>query len=142
MDDLTRERFWPRPTAAELVDERLHLRRGPRTGCVHPERADHETGHAFPVILHSAGARIEEDYAEKIALLKRQRSIVGQHHGRRPVPGDDVPCRGPDKSGARLQRIEHALQPRRDAFVLLVAHLRWAAEAEQEEVLALDIRQH
>ena len=69
-------------------------------------------------------------------------AIVGQHHGRRPVPGDHVPGGGPDESGARLQRIEHALQPWRDAFVLAIAHLGRAAEAEQEKMLALDIRQH
>ena len=48
--------------------------------------------------------------------LGRQRAVVGQHRGRRAVPGDDVPGGGPDQRGAGLQRIEHPLQPRRDAF--------------------------
>ena len=114
----------------------------PGAGRVDPERAQREARHAFPIVLRGAGARVEEDEAQDVALIRRQRSIVDQHHGRRPVPGDDVPYRGPDHGGARVQRVEHALQPRRDAFALAVARLGRAAEAEQEEVLALDIGQH
>ena len=119
-----------------------HFRRGAGAGRVHPERAQHEPRHAFPVVLRGAGARVEEDEAQDVALIRRQRSVVDQHHGRRPVPGDDIPCRGPDDGGARVQRVEHALQPRRDAFALAVARLGRAAEAEQEQVLALDVGQH
>src|SRR5580658_4380172 len=127
---------------AEVLDERLHLRRGSGALRIHPERADHKARDALPVILRSAGARLQEDEAQDVALLRRQRSIVHEHHGRRPVPGHDVPNRGPDHGRARVQRVEHALQPRRHAFVLPVARLRRSAEAEQEEVLALDVRQH
>src|ERR1700742_4933682 len=127
---------------AEFIDERLDLRRCSRARRVHPERAHHESRHAFPIVLGGADARIEKYEPQDIALLRRQRSIVGQHHGRRLVPGDDVPCGGPDKCWARLQRVEHALQPWRDAFVFPVTHLGGTAEAEQEEVLALDLRQH
>ena len=45
-------------------------------------------------------------------------------------------------AGLGIQRVENALQSGRDAFVLLVAGLGRAAEAEQEEMLALDIREH
>ena len=127
---------------AELVDQRLHVGRGAGAGRVHPERAEHEPRHALPIVLRGAGAGVEEHEAQDVALLRRQRSIVHQHHGRRPVPGHDVPYRGPDQRGAGVQRIEHALQPRRDALVLAVARLRRPAEPEQEQVLALDIGQH
>src|SRR5258708_13582676 len=48
---------------AELVDERLHLRRGPRTGRVHPERPVPETGPASPAIPHSTAPRLAADYS-------------------------------------------------------------------------------
>ncbi len=48
----------------------------------------------------------------------------------------------PNERGARVQRVEGALQPGRDAFVLLVMDLGQAPKAEQEQVLALDIREH
>jgi hypothetical protein len=92
--------------------------------------------------LRAAGARVEEDVAQDVALIRRQRSVVDQHYGRRSVPGDDVPYRGPDERGAGIQSVEHALQPRRDAFALAVARLGWAAETEQKQMLALDIGQH
>ena len=127
---------------AEFIDERLHLRRGAGAGRVDPERAQREPRHAFPIVLRGAGARVEEDVAQDIALARRQRSIIDQHHGRRPVPGHDVPNRGPDHGGGRVERVEHALQPWRDAVVLPVARFGRAAESKQEEMLALDIGQH
>lgn len=55
---------------AEFVDERPHFRRGSRARRVHSVRAQHETGNAFPVVLCSADARVEEDEAQDIALLR------------------------------------------------------------------------
>jgi hypothetical protein len=128
--------------AEDVNDKGFDLRHRARTCRVHPERAHDESRHTFPVVLRSAYMRIKEDEAQDIALPRRPRSIVGQHHSRRPVPGDHVPRGGPDESGTRLQRIEHALQPRRDAFFLAAAHCRRAAEAEQKKMLTLDIGQH
>ena len=53
---------------AELVDQRLDLRRGAGPRRVDPERAHHEPRHAFPVVLRGAHARIEEDEAQDVAL--------------------------------------------------------------------------
>jgi hypothetical protein len=127
---------------AEFIDERLDLGRRAGAGRVHPERAQYEPRHAFPVVLGHAGARVEEEEAEDVALFRRQRSIVHQHDGRRPVPGDDVPYRCPDQGGAGLQRVENALQPRRDASGRVIADLGGPAQADQEEVLPFDIGQH
>ena len=44
-------------------------------------------------------------------------------------------------AGLSVQRVEHALQPRRDAVGALVADLGRAAEREQEQMLALDLGQ-
>lgn len=74
--------------------------------------------------------------------MRRRRPIVGEHHGRRAVPGNDIPRGGSQQGRARLQRIENALQPQRDALALLVMRLGGPSEAEQEKMLALDLRQH
>src|SRR5258708_11986150 len=96
---------------AELIDKGFHLRRRPRPCCVHPKRAHHEPRHACPIVLGSADARIKEDEAQYIALLRWQRSVIGQHHKRRPVPLDHVPSCGPDGSAAPLHLIQSSLQP-------------------------------
>lgn len=43
---------------------------------------------------------------------------------------------------AELPCVEHALQPGRDTLGCLVANVGRPAEAEQKEVLALDVGQH
>ncbi|MGY4436905.1 hypothetical protein ACVWWO_009382 [Bradyrhizobium sp. F1.13.1] len=127
---------------AQLVDKIGDMRdcAGPRG--VRPESRDHEARHAVPVVLRGADARIAEDEAQDVALFRRDRAVVRQHGACGFVPGDDVPDRGPHQGRTEFERIEHALQPRRDAFVRLVPHLGRAAEANQEQVLALDIGQH
>jgi hypothetical protein len=92
--------------------------------------------------LRGAGARVEEHETQDIALFRRKRPIVHQHHGRRPVPGHDIPYCGPDHGRGRVKGVEHALQPWRDPVVLPVAGFGRAAETKQEEMLALDIGQH
>jgi hypothetical protein len=68
-----------------------------------PRPPETHRANAFPVILRSTDARVEKDEAQDIALFRRQRSIVGQHDSRRPVPGDNVPCRGPEDGWAWRQ---------------------------------------
>src|SRR5580693_3712165 len=128
--------------AAELVDKRLNLGCGSGASRVHPERAQHEARHALPVVLRSPSARIEKNEAQDVALFRRQRSVVYEHHSRSPVPGDDVVFRISDKRRTRVQRVQHALQAWRGAVVLAVARFGRTAEAKQEKMLALDLRQH
>ena len=128
--------------ATELVDERLDLGCGSGAGRVHPERAQHEARHALPVVLRGASARVEKDEAQDVALFRRQRSVVDEHHSRSPVPGDDVVFRISDERRTRVQRIQHALQAWRGAVVLAVARFGRTAEAKQEKMLALDLGQH
>ena len=85
---------------AEFIDERLDLCGGSCARGIHPEPTQHDPRHTFPIVLRSAGARVEEDEAQDVALLRRQR--VHQHRGPRPVPGDDIRYRGSDHGGARL----------------------------------------
>src|SRR5579875_1703446 len=126
----------------ELIDERLHLRCSTSTRDIHTECTYDVARHAFPVILHGAGTRIEEDNAQHIALVRRQRAKVAQHNSGRPIPGKDVPgCRANERR-AGVQSVEDALKAGRDSFLLMVAGLRRSPKAKQEEVLALDIRQH
>src|SRR5579875_1827831 len=126
----------------ESSDERLHLRCSTSTRDIHTECTDDVARHAFPVILHGAGTRIEEDNAQHIALVRRQRAKVAQHNSGRPIPGKDVPgCRANERR-AGVQSVEDALKAGRDSFLLMVAGLRRSPKAKQEEVLALDIRQH
>src|SRR4051812_40549654 len=75
-----------RTLGTELFDEWTHLRGGPRPRRVQLECAHHETRHAVPFLLDRACVWIEEHHAQQIALLWRQRAIVGQHHGCRPIP--------------------------------------------------------
>ena len=63
-----RSEFGAEPT--EFIDEGLHLRRRPRARRVHPERAHHVARHAFPIMLGGAGAWIEEDETQDIALSR------------------------------------------------------------------------
>ena len=69
-------------------------------------------------------------------------AVIGQHRRGGAVPGDDIPDRRPDESRAVVQRVEHALQTRRHPFSRLVMDFGRAAEAEQEKMFALDVRQH
>src|SRR5580692_4775780 len=125
--------------AAELVDEWLNLGCGSGAGGVHPERAQHEARHTLPVVLRSPSARVEENEAQDVALFRRQRSVVYEHHSRSPVPGDDVVFRISDKRRTRVQRVQHALQAWRGAVVVAVARFGRTAEAKQEKMLALDL---
>src|SRR5271154_1999998 len=135
-------RFELRTEAAELLDEWLNLGCGAGAGRVHPERAQHETRYALPVVLRRAGAWVEKNEAQDVALFRRQRSVVDEHHSRSPVPGHDVVFRISDQRRTRGQRIQHALQAWRGAIVLAVARFGRTAEAKQEKMLALDLGQH
>ena len=127
---------------AEFVHEGCDFGRGPGARRIRPERPHHEPGDGLPIELSGANAGVAEDEAQDVALLRRERAVVGQHRSRSLVPGDDVPCGRADHGRAELQRVEHALQPWRDTLGCLVANLGRPAEAEQEEVLALDVGQH
>ena len=54
---------------------------GGRAGARHirPECPDHEPGDGLPIELGGANARIAEDEPQHVALLRRERTIVGQH---------------------------------------------------------------
>ena len=127
---------------AKLVDELADFGNGAGARRVRPERADHETRHALPIILRRPDAGIAEDEAKDVALARRKRAIVGQHRRRSAIPCDDVPGGGLDQRRTDLERIEQPLQTRRDAFGGLVADLGWTAEPEQEDMFALDVGQH
>ncbi len=127
---------------AKLVDELADFGDGAGARRVRPERADHETRHALPIILRRPDAGIAEDQAKDVALAGRKRAVVGQHRGGRAIPCDDVPGGGLDQRGTGIERIEQALQARRDAFGGRVADLGRTPEPEQEEMFALDVGQH
>ncbi|EGE57406.1 hypothetical protein RHECNPAF_4310030 [Rhizobium etli CNPAF512] len=131
-----------RALAAEFVDQRFDLLCSPRAGGIHPEGGDDEAGDTFPVVLGGAHARVEEDEAQHIALLRRQRAVICEQHGRRTIPGDYIPDGVADQRRTRIQRIKHALQARRYAFLPAIAYLRRPTETDEEEMLALDIGQH
>ena len=127
---------------AEFVHEGCDFGRRPGARRIRPERPHHEPGDGLPIELSGANAGIAEDEAQHVALLRRERAIVGQHRSSSAVPGDDVPCDRAHNGRAELQCVEHALKPGRHTLGCLVANLGRPAEAEQEEVLALDVGQH
>ncbi len=127
---------------AELVDERLHGFGRPRPRRLGPEHAHHEARDTLPVELRGPRARVQEHEAEHVAVARRQGAVVGQHNRGRGVPGHHVPGGRPDQGRARVQRVQHALEPRRDGFGRPVADGGRAAQPEQEDVLALHLGQH
>lgn len=127
---------------AEFRYQGCDLVRCPGACRLDPEGADHEAGHAVPVGLHGAGTRIEEDDPQDVTLGWWQGAVVAQHDGCRVVPGRDIPGRGPDQRRTGVQRVEHALQARRDGAAPAIPRIGRAPEAEQEQMLALDIGQH
>jgi hypothetical protein len=77
---------------AEFIHQCFNVPRSPGSCCVRSERRDREPRDAFPIRLRGSDARIAEDEAQDIALLGRERSIVGQHRRGGAVPCDNVPC--------------------------------------------------
>ena len=124
----------------------LHQRRdfgvGPRACGVDPEG---RPPRSVPPTPHSdCTARTRESQkimAQDVAPVRRQRAVIGQHGGGSPVPRDHVPGGRTDDRGAVGQRVEQALQARRDRIARPVARLGRAPEPDQEHMLALDLRQ-
>src|SRR5882757_2306786 len=136
------QRFELGAEPAKLVHELADFGNGAGARHIRPERADHETGHAFPIMLRRSDAGVAEDEAKDVALARRERAIVGQHGSGGAIPGDDLPSGGLDQGGTDLERIEQALQTGRDPLGGLVTDLGWTPEPEQEEMFALDVGQH
>ncbi|CAM5336822.1 hypothetical protein ATER59S_00058 [Aquamicrobium terrae] len=80
--------------------------------------------------------------SRKILRWFGESSVVRQEGCRGAVPSHDVPQGGFDDGGANLQRIQKALQSRRNAGRGLVADFGRSAETEHEEMFPLDIGQH
>ena len=57
------------------------------------------------------------------------------------VPRNHIPSGRLDDSRAELQGIQDALQPWRNLFACLVTYFGRAAKGQQEQVLALDVRE-
>jgi len=91
--------------AAEFVHAGAHLRRSACADRIRPKDTRHEPGDAFPIELRGADAGIEADEAQDIALLRRERSVVGQHRDRGAVPRDDVPWGGLHQGRAEFKRV-------------------------------------
>src|SRR3989454_3239131 len=127
---------------AELIDQRFHVLRRPGPRDVRAERAHHEPGDALPIRLLDADVRIEEHETEQVTLLGSEGSVVDQHRRGGTVPRDNVPRGSLHIGRADLQRIEHALQSCRHTLGRLVMDLGRPAQGKEEEVLALDVREH
>jgi hypothetical protein len=95
---------------AKLVNELADLGNGAGARRIRPERSDHETGHAVPIISRGSDAGVAEEEAKDVALAWRERAIVGQHRSGSAIPCDDLPGGGLDQGGTDLERIEQALQ--------------------------------
>ena len=131
-----------RAQPAEFIDQRFDVRRRAGSCCVRAERRHHKPGIALPIRHRGAKRRIAEDEAQAVALLGGERSIVGQHRRGGAVPRDDVPCGGLHIGRAEFERVEHALQSRRNTLGRVIADFGRPAQREQEQVLALDVGQH
>jgi hypothetical protein len=104
------------------------LGHGTRADRVGPERADHKTSGAFPILLRPAHAVVAEDQPQDVALLGSQRTVIGEHERGCLVPRHDVPGRGLDDRRAGGHPVEQAPKPRRHAPRGLVTHLRRTPE--------------
>jgi hypothetical protein len=96
---------------------------------------------ALPVQLHGAELRIKEYPAQDIALLKGE-CVIGKERRCSPIPRDEIPSDGSHKGWTELPCIQHALDPRRNAFLRLIADLRRMPQGDEEKMFALNVGQH
>ncbi len=111
-------------------------------GRIHSERPNYETGYGVPVMLLGPDAGVAKEQAQDVALARRQRGVIRQHHSGGAIPCDHIPGGGFYQRGTHFKRVEQALQTGRNPCESLVAHLGWTPEPEQEEMFALDVGQH
>src|SRR5258708_11546238 len=93
------------------------------------------------VQVHSADLRIKEYPAQDIALLEGE-CVIGKERRCSPIPRDEIPSDGSHKRWTELQCIQHALDPRRNTFLRLIADLRRMPQGDEEKMFALNISQH
>ncbi len=121
---------------AELRDQLVSFRRGAHPRDVGAKGINDKLPHRLPVLQGAAGLRPGKQAAQHVALRQRQLAVVGQHPGRRRVPGDHVPAGGTDNR-RNGEGIEHPLQPRRHIICDRQTGLRRMAEGEYKQMFAL-----